>query len=51
MNLRKVYPYIPAKLNDALMAFSMGAQVWYDRIGQVASDVAECAALLRPREG
>jgi len=44
MNLRKIYPYLPGKLNDVLLRFSFGARVSYDRISQIAGDLAECAA-------
>lgn len=44
MNLRKVFPYVPAKLNDVLLRFSAGAQVFYDKMSQVADDLEECAA-------
>jgi len=46
MNLRKVYGYIPDRLNAVLRRFSAGAPAFYDRISQVAHDVAECAASL-----
>ena len=44
MNLQKIYPYLPDKLNDVLLRFSFGARVGYDRISQIADDLAECAA-------
>jgi serine/threonine protein kinase len=44
MNLRKVYPYVPAGLNDVLLRFSAGTQVFYDKMSQVADDLADCAA-------
>jgi hypothetical protein len=43
MNLRKVYPYLPERLNDVLCRFSVGAANCYDRMSQVADDVAEAA--------
>lgn len=43
MNLRKLYPYLPQKLNDVLLRFSFGARAGYDRVSQIADDVAECA--------
>ncbi len=42
MNLRKVFPYLPARLNEVLLRFSAGAEVFYDRISQVADDLEEC---------
>jgi hypothetical protein len=44
MNLRKIYPYLPDKLNEVLLRFSFGARVGYDRISQITEDLAECAA-------
>jgi serine/threonine protein kinase len=44
MNLRKIYPYLPDKLNDVLLRFSFGARAGYDRISQITGDLAECAA-------
>lgn len=43
MNLRRVFPYVPARLNDVLLRFSAGAQVSYDKMSQVADDLEECA--------
>ncbi len=45
MNLQKIYPYLPGKLNDILLRFSIGAHARYDRISQITDDLAECAAL------
>ncbi len=42
MNLRKIHPYLPEKLNDVLLRFSFGARVGYDRISQITDDLAEC---------
>jgi hypothetical protein len=39
MNLRKIYPYVPEKLNDVLLRFSQGAQTAYDSISQVIEDL------------
>ena len=47
MNLRKVDPHIPAKLNDVLLRFSAGAQVFYDRMSQLVDDLADCAAAMK----
>ncbi len=44
MNLRKVYPYLPSRLNQVLLRFSFGARAGYDRVSQIAEDLAECAA-------
>jgi hypothetical protein len=42
MSLRKVYPYLPAKLNEVLRRFSFGAACCYDRISQITDDLADC---------
>ncbi len=44
MNLQKIYPYLPGRLNDILLRFSSGAHARYDRISQITDDLAECAA-------
>ncbi len=46
MNLRMVYPYLPAGLNEILLKFSAGTRVYYDKVSQIADDLAECAASL-----
>jgi tRNA A-37 threonylcarbamoyl transferase component Bud32 len=46
MNLRKVYGYIPDRLNDVLCRFSSGARVFYDKISQISDDLADCVASL-----
>ncbi len=48
MNLRKVYPYLPAKLNEVLCRFSFGAHSRYDKISQVTDDLADCAISMTP---
>ncbi len=44
MNLQKVHPYLPDKLNDVLLRFSAGARVGYNRLSQIVDDLRECAA-------
>jgi serine/threonine protein kinase len=44
MNLRKVYPYLPEKLNEILSRFSAGARTPYDRMGQIVEDLEACVA-------
>ena len=44
MNLRKIYPYLPEKLNEVLLRFSFGTGACYDRISQITDDLAECVA-------
>jgi hypothetical protein len=46
MNLRKVYPHVPSKLNEVLLRFSAGSQTPYDKMLQVADDLADCAACM-----
>jgi serine/threonine protein kinase len=46
MNLRKVYPYVPEKLNDILMRFSAGAGTYYDRVDQILFDLSDCASAM-----
>jgi serine/threonine protein kinase len=43
MNLRRVYPYLPAKLNEVLLRFSFGARACYDRVSQIIDDLSDCA--------
>jgi len=43
MNLRKVYPYLPEKLNRVLCRFSSGCEAPYDSMRQIADDLADCA--------
>ena len=43
MNLRKAYGYVPAKLNEILTRFSIGATVCYNTTAQVVDDLADCA--------
>jgi hypothetical protein len=46
MNLGKVYPYLPERLNRVLLRFSIGATACYDRISQITDDLAEGVASL-----
>lgn len=43
MNLRKIFPYLPEKLNAVLMRFSAGTQAYYERIDQIIVDLCEVA--------
>ncbi len=43
MNLRKVYPYLPPKLNEVLLRFSAGSRGCYDRASQIVDDLSDCA--------
>lgn len=40
-NLKKIYPYIPDSLNRILLHFSQGAQIFYEDIDQLLSDLAD----------
>jgi hypothetical protein len=40
-NLKKIYPYIPEKLNRVLMHFSMGAPVYYEETRELLEDLGE----------
>jgi hypothetical protein len=48
-NLRKLYPYIPEKLNRVLMHFSLGAKVFYEETRELLDDLNEAREDLRPR--
>jgi hypothetical protein len=40
-NLRKIYPYIPEKLNRVLMHFSLSAPVFYEETKELLEDLGE----------
>lgn len=39
VNLRKLYPYIPPMLNNILMHFSRGAQLFYESVQEIVEDL------------
>ncbi len=41
-NLKKLYPYIPKKMNDILLHFSTGTSVMYDSVNEFYDDLAAC---------
>jgi hypothetical protein len=41
INLKKLFPYIPQKLNDILMHFSISTNIFYDNIEQIINDIDE----------
>ncbi len=43
-NLKKIYPYIPKKLNDILLHFSVGTTVMYDSAVEFYDDLAVATA-------
>jgi tRNA A-37 threonylcarbamoyl transferase component Bud32 len=45
-NLKKVYPYIPDKLNRILMHFSHGAEVFYESVDELLEDLRSCQGVL-----
>lgn len=45
-NLKKIYPYIPEPLNQTLMHFSRGANVYYDHTAQLLDDLREAQQAL-----
>lgn len=46
VNLRKLFPYIPTHLNNVLMHFSRGAEVFYDSVPEFLDDVRESVSNL-----
>ena len=44
-NLKKVYPYIPERLNRILLHFSLKTEIFYDRTSQLLDDLKEAADL------
>jgi hypothetical protein len=42
INLRKLYPFIPIMLNDILMHFSNGADVYYETVDEIIEDLNRC---------
>lgn len=39
MNIRKLYPYVPRPLNDILLHFCTGAEVFYETVEEVIEDL------------
>ncbi|MBI5741590.1 MAG: hypothetical protein HZA16_12860 [Nitrospirae bacterium] len=46
VNLKKIYPYIPDQLNNILLHFSIGANIFYDNTVQLLSDLREARQVL-----
>ncbi|NCC25488.1 MAG: serine/threonine protein kinase [Deltaproteobacteria bacterium] len=44
VNLRKVYPHVPADLNWVLMHFSLGTPVTYDTVDEMLGELEPCLA-------
>ena len=45
-NLKKVYPYIPDALNRILLHFSLGANIFYDHIDQLLTEMQEVTDII-----
>ena len=48
VNLRKIYPYIPEKLNNVMLHFSLGSNVCYDTVDEMLDDLRPCLDILGP---
>ncbi|MBS1859807.1 MAG: hypothetical protein JST11_30835 [Acidobacteria bacterium] len=44
MNLLKVFPHVPEKLDQVLCRFSRSCRTPRDSMGQITTDLEECAA-------
>ena len=42
MNLQKLYPHIPTSLNNILMYFSVGSDVYYELAEELIADLTQC---------
>jgi hypothetical protein len=42
LNLKKLYPYIPVRLNDILMHFSGGASIFYETADEFIEELNSC---------
>jgi len=47
VNLRKVFPYIPADLNNVLMHYSAQSEVFYESVPELLADLEPCLENLR----
>ncbi len=46
INLQKIYPYIPDELNQILMHFSAGAEVFYSMTDELLEDLIPCVEMM-----
>ncbi|MGL1861426.1 MAG: serine/threonine protein kinase [Pseudodesulfovibrio sp.] len=46
MNLKKIFPYIPTRLNNVLLHFSESARISYDTVPEFVEDLQECRTAL-----
>jgi hypothetical protein len=44
MNLKKLYPYIPDGLNDILLHFTLGSDIFYESVQEIIDDLEQCVA-------
>ena len=51
VNLRRLLPYIPERLNNVLMHFSAGAEVYYESVGEMLADLRPCLDELPKPQG
>ena len=42
MNLKKLYEYIPVPLNNMLVHFSRGAEIFYETSDEIIEDLNRC---------
>lgn len=47
-NLQKLFPYIPDRLNQVMLHFSQGAEVFYEKTEELLEDLEACVAELPP---
>ncbi len=47
VNLKKIYPYIPEELNRVLLHFSQGAEVGYETVDELLTELEPCLPLLQ----
>ena len=45
-NLRKLYTYVPTILNDILLHFSKGSDVYYETVEEIIEDLSRCLHLV-----
>ncbi len=46
MNWKKVYPYVPEMLNQVLMHFAAGAEIYYETIDEIVEDLGDARAAM-----
>ncbi len=46
VNLKKLFPYIPKRLNDISMHFAKDTPVFYDTVSELANDLESCLATM-----